>query len=94
MEPVQTGNGKITREIGAVPRDEHVCIFDVGFLDSGDFLRRRDVEEVGTIVCRISRIGIHHIESDLIFFNIRIVERFFIVKMAGDFLAGGKAFLE
>ena len=75
-----------------MPRKEHIGVLDIGLLDRRDFVGRRNIEEMGAVIYRIAWIGIHRIERDLIFFNIWIVERFLIVKMAGNFLPRRKAF--
>ena len=61
--------------------------FDILLVDLGDLVRGRFIKEMRTIVRRIGRIGIYRIERDLVFLDVRIVQRLMVVQVAADFAA-------
>src|SRR5207302_4614179 len=91
VETVQSGNGEVTREIGVVPRSERVHPLDIVLFNRTDLIRWRNIEEVRSIHRRIVRIGIHWIQSNLVFLDVRIFKRFGIVEMSGDLEPRGQS---
>ena len=84
VQTVQAGDSEIAGEISVVRRHEHCRALDICLFDLRDLFRRRNVKKMRTIHCPIRRIGVHRIERDFIFLDVRIVERLVIMQMTCD----------
>src|SRR5204863_7244875 len=84
VRAVQTGNGKITGEVGAVPWAKGIDALDIFLLDVSDVIGRRNVEKMRTIVRRIIGIDVNRIEADLVLLDARVLDRLGVVQMTTD----------
>src|SRR6266851_5708103 len=73
VQTMQTRDCEITREVRAVRRQKHRRAFHIGFLDRSDLLGRWRIKEMRTIERGIGGIGVHWIERDLVFLDVRII---------------------
>src|SRR5437762_4000628 len=78
VRAVQSSDREITREVGAVPRTEAVDPLNVFLLDLSDMFGWRNVKKMRPIVRRIVGIYVDRIETDFVFLDVRIGQRFVI----------------
>ena len=88
MQAVQTSDGEITGEIGAVRRQKHRRTLDVFLFDRRDLVSDRQREKVRPIHRRIIWSGIHWIQSDFIFLGVLAMQ------VAGDLDSRFEAFFD